>query len=127
LAQRAASRLAKSAQRRGHHGKAHQQENRREISRETRFYITSLAADPAAILKATRAHWRIENNLHWQLDVTFDEDRCRTRNDFSPLNFAVNRHMAFNILKRNDSKLSLKRKRLKASINADFRARLLAS
>lgn len=97
-----------------------------EIGLETRFYITSLAAEPAAILKATRAHWGIENNLHWQLDVTFDEDRCRTRKDFSPLNFAVVRHMAFNILKRDDSKLSLKRKRLKASVNADFRARLLA-
>lgn len=93
---------------------------------ETRFYITSLAANPAAILAATRAHWGIENNLHWQLDITFGEDRCRTRKDFAPLNLAVVRHMAFNILKRDKSKLSLKRKRLKASVNPDFRAELLA-
>jgi predicted transposase YbfD/YdcC len=51
---------------------------------ETRFYMTSLPAGPAAILAATRAHGGIENNLHWQLDITFDEDRCRTRKDFSP-------------------------------------------
>ena len=64
--------------------------------------------------------------MHWKLDVTFDEDRCRTRKDFSPLNFAIVRRMAFKILKHDDSKLSLKRKPLKASVNADFRAQLLA-
>jgi predicted transposase YbfD/YdcC len=53
-----------------------------QTSGETRFYITSLPADPAAILAATRAPWGIENNLRWQLDITFNEDRCRTRKDF---------------------------------------------
>jgi predicted transposase YbfD/YdcC len=42
-------------------------------SLETRYYVTSLKAEPKAILKATRAHWGIENNLHWTMDVTFDE------------------------------------------------------
>ena len=50
-------------------------------SRETRLYISSLAPDPKAILDAVRSHWAIENCLHWTLDVTFDEDRCRTRKD----------------------------------------------
>lgn len=95
-------------------------------STETRFYITSLPADPTIILAATRAHWGIENNLHWQLDITFDEDRCRTRKDFSPLNLAVVRHAVLNILKQDQSKLSLKRKRVKASVNPNFRAELLA-
>ncbi len=93
---------------------------------ETRFYITSLAAEPAAILAAKRAHWGIENNLHWQLDITFDADRCRTRKDFSPLNLAVVRHMVLYILKPDKSKLSLKHKRLKPSVNPGFRAALLA-
>jgi predicted transposase YbfD/YdcC len=93
---------------------------------ETRFYITSLSADPAAILAATRAHWAIENNLHWQLDITFNEDQCRTRKDFSALNLSIVRHMALNILKREDSKLSIQRKRIKASVNPHFRDELLA-
>lgn len=95
-----------------------------EISLETRFYITSLPPDPAAILAATRAHWGIENNLHWQLDVAFDEDKCRTRKDLSPLNFAIIRHAALNILKQNQAKLSIRRKRLNAAINPDFRTEL---
>lgn len=100
-----------------------------QASLETRLAITSLAANPAAILAATRAHWGIENNLHRQLDITSGEDRRRTDKDFAPLNLAVVRHMAFNILKRDKrdtSKLSLKRKRLKASVNPDFRAKPIA-
>jgi predicted transposase YbfD/YdcC len=124
-----------------------------QASIETRFYITSLTADPAAILAATRAHWSIENNLHWQLDITFDEDRCRSREDFSPLNLAsspgsqrpsrpslrsgtgrletpgflaVVRHAVLNILKRDRAKMSLQRKRVKAAVNSAFRAELLA-
>lgn len=97
-----------------------------QSSCETRFYITSLPADPAAILAATRAHWSIENNLHWQLDITFREDQCRTRKDFSPLNLSIVRHMALNILKREKSKMSIQRKRVKASVNPSFRDEILA-
>ncbi|MGH6796423.1 MAG: ISAs1 family transposase [Methylocella sp.] len=97
-----------------------------QASIETRFYITTLTADPAAILAATRAHWSIENNLHWQLDITFEEDRCRSREDFSPLNLAVVRHAVLNILKRDGAKMSLQRKRVKAAVNSAFRAELLA-
>jgi predicted transposase YbfD/YdcC len=97
-----------------------------QTSVETRFYITSLPAGPATILAATRAHWAIENNLHWQLDVTFDEDRCRTRKDFSPQNLAMVRRMVLYMIKRDPSKLSLNRKRVKASVNPDFRLQMLA-
>ncbi len=55
-------------------------------SLETRYYITSLESDPKAIFAATRAHWGVES-LHWTLDVTFDEDRRRTRKDASAQNF----------------------------------------
>ncbi|MGQ0444615.1 MAG: ISAs1 family transposase, partial [Beijerinckiaceae bacterium] len=96
-----------------------------QASIETRFYITSLTADPAAILAATRAHWSIENNLHWQLDITFDEDRCRSREDFSPLNLAIVRHAVLDILERDGSKMSLKRKRVRAAVNSAFRAEIL--
>src|SRR5271166_5964284 len=96
-------------------------------SLETRYYITSLEPDPKVILAAVRAHWGIENNLHWTMDVTFDEDRCRTRKDASPLNFAVVRHTAYNFLKADKSRGSLRRKRLVACIDPAFRTKLFAA
>ncbi len=95
-------------------------------SLETRYYITSLEPDPKAILAATRAHWGIEI-FHWTLDVTFDEDRCRTRKDASPLNFAVIRHTAYNCLKADKSRGSLRRKRLRACVDPAFRTKLFAA
>ena len=95
-------------------------------SLETRFYITSLEADPKVILESVRAHWGIENNLHWTMDVTFNEDRCRTRKDDSPLNLAVIRHAGFNILKADKTRASLRRKRLRACIDPKFRTQLFA-
>ena len=65
------------------------------------------------------------HNLHWTLDVTFREDECRTRKDYSALNLAVIRHATRNILNRDKSKIPLKRKRVKAAANPDFRAALL--
>ena len=82
--------------------------------------------EPALILKAVRSHWAIENNLHWQLDVSFDEDRCRLRKDHSARNFALIRRATLNMLKKNPWKASIKRKRLKALMNSAFRSQLLA-
>ena len=96
-------------------------------SLETRYFITSLEPDPKAILAAMRAHWGIENNLHWTMDVTFDEDRCRTRKDASPLNFAVIRHTGYNLLSADKSRGSMRRKRLRACIDPAFRAKLFAA
>jgi len=93
-------------------------------SRETRLYISSLEPDPKAILNAVRSHWGIENKVHWTLDVTFDEDRCRTRKNDSAINLAVIRHAALNILKADPSRGSLRRKRLKAAIDPHFRSSL---
>lgn len=94
---------------------------------EMRFYISSLEPNPEAVLQATRAHWAIENGLHWTLDVIFDEDRCRTRKDNSALNLAIIRHAAVNILKSDPSKGSLRRKRLRACIDPSFRSQLFAA
>ena len=88
---------------------------------ETRFYVSSLEPDSRVILAGVRGHWGIENNLHWTMDVTFDEDRCRTRKDLSPLNLAVIRHTAFNILKADKTPGSLRRKRIRACIDRKFR------
>lgn len=94
---------------------------------ETRLYITSLEPDPAAILKAVRAHWAIENNLHRIMDVNFDENRCRNRKDASPLNLAIIRHAAFNILKANKTKGSLRRKRISTCVDPMFRTIFFAA
>jgi predicted transposase YbfD/YdcC len=95
-------------------------------SLETRYYITSLDPDPKAILAATRAHWGVES-FHWTLDVTFDEDRCRTRKDASALNLAVIRHTGYNLLKADRTRGSLRRKRLRACIDPAFRTNLFAA
>ncbi len=96
-----------------------------EASTETRLYISSVPPDPASILGACRSHWSIENNLHWQLDVTFREDECRTRKDHVATNLAAMRRATLNLLSREPSKISVKRKRLKAAINPEFRTALL--
>lgn len=96
-------------------------------STETRLYISSLPPDPVRLAAAVRAHWSVENNLHWSLDVAFREDQCRTRKDHSARNLAMIRRAVLNLLRREPSKLSLKRKRLKAAMSPDFRTAILAS
>lgn len=96
-----------------------------ESSTETRLYISSLPPDPAPLLAASRSHWSIENNLHWQLDVTFREDQCRIRKDHAARNLATMRKAVLNLLRREPSKISLKRKRLKAALNPMFREAIL--
>jgi hypothetical protein len=61
------------------------------------------------------------------MDVTFDEDRCRTRKDASSLNFAVIRHTCYNILSADKTRGSLRRKRLRACIDPAFRTNLFAA
>ena len=95
-------------------------------SLETRDYITSLEPDPKAILAATRAHWGVES-FHWTLDVTFDEDRCRTRKDASAINFAIIRHTGYNLLNADKTLGSMRRKRLRACIDPMFRSNLFAA
>jgi len=96
-----------------------------KITEETRFYITSLPQDQETILAASRAHWSIENNLHWQLDVTFKEDQSTLQKDHTARNMAWIRRIAFNLFKSDTSPLPLKRKRLKAHSNHSYRNSLL--
>jgi predicted transposase YbfD/YdcC len=93
-----------------------------------RFYISSLPANAKRILTATRQHWSIENNLHWVLDVAFNEDRSRVRKDHAPANLAVLRHMAINLLKQETSaKGGIKAKRLQAGWNEDYLIKVLSA
>jgi len=96
------------------------------LREESRYFITSLT-DVKVFAKAVRAHWGIENSLHWCLDVVFHEDACRTRKDNSAENFSVIRKIALNILKNFPAKMSLARKRRKCEYDFDFMAQVLLS
>ena len=67
---------------------------------EKRLYISSLPVDPDLALKAVRAHWGIENRLHWTLDVVFGEDYCRARTKHAAENRVTVRRIAINLLNR---------------------------
>jgi predicted transposase YbfD/YdcC len=98
------------------------------VSRETRYFISSLAGSAQRMIKVVRGHWGIENGLHWVLDVTFREDDCRVRKDHAPENFAVLRHIALNVLNRaRNGKDSIKTMRLRAGWDETYLAGLLAS
>lgn len=93
---------------------------------ESRYFITSLSIEAEKLADYIRGHWAIENQLHWVLDVDFNEDDSRIRKDHAPENLAVVRHIALNILKQDkSSKCSLKGKRSKAGWDDDYLLQLL--
>lgn len=80
----------------------------------TRYYISSLPAAVERFSHAVRAHWGIENRVHWVLDIAFREDESRVRKDHGAKNFAVLRHIAVNLLRHETSRTgSIKTKRLR--------------
>jgi predicted transposase YbfD/YdcC len=98
-----------------------------DVTTDTRYYLSSRALDAAALGRVARTHWEIENRLHWVLDVTFREDDHRTRTGHSAENFAVLRHLALNILRRDKSvRGSIATKRFKAALTEQYLARLIA-
>lgn len=98
------------------------------VSKETSYFISSLDSQDQSLAKAIRQHWGIENGLHWCLDVSFREDLCRVRKDHAPENFSILRHMAINLLKRENSlKGGLQTKRLKAAWDHNYLLKILAA
>lgn len=95
------------------------------ISHETAYYLLSTALSPTQFGEVVRAHWGIENSLHWVLDVTMNEDQNRSRKDNGPQNLALLRRWALNACKLEGSKGSIKGKLKQAGWNDDFLARLL--
>jgi predicted transposase YbfD/YdcC len=93
---------------------------------ETRYYISSLAADAERINRAVRQHWGIENSLHWVLDVAFSEDRSRKRAGHAAQNFSLITRIALNLLKHDTSvKLGIRGKRLRAGWDNAYLSQVL--
>ena len=95
-------------------GPGHGRPDRTEVERngkiehETRYYLCSLALCALSFARVVRAHWGVENRLHWVLDVIFREDLARFRTGDGPQNMAIIRHTALNLLSRARPTVSLK-------------------
>ena len=93
---------------------------------EARYYILSRLLPVRDFADAVRGHWGIENNLHWQLDVSFREDECRVSRDHAPANLSVIRRFALGLLKRDEScRKGIGIKRLKCAANDEYREKVL--
>lgn len=97
----------------------------KKTTEQVRFYISSLKADARRFNELARAHWGIENSLHWVLDVTFQEDASRTRKGHADRNLATVRRWALNLCKLDSSKSSMNLKRKRAAYSDDYREKLL--
>jgi len=100
-------------------------ETAKGIERERRFYISSLPADAEKLGAAIRAHWGVENGLHWVLDVNFRDDDCRIRKKNAPANFTAIKRATLNALRKAPGNDSLKSKRLVAAWDESFLAKTL--
>ncbi|MBU8901237.1 MAG: ISAs1 family transposase [Victivallales bacterium] len=97
-----------------------------KTEREISYYMGSIENNAEKFGKAVRSHWAIENSLHWVLDVSFREDESRIRKGNAPENFAVLRHIALNMIKRETSlKKSIKSRRLRAGWDNDYLLKVL--
>jgi predicted transposase YbfD/YdcC len=85
-----------------------------------RFYLSSAKLDAKAFAKAVRAHWGVENRLHWVLDVVFHDDLARLRTGSGPQNMAIVKHMAMNLIRHPKDRHSLKNRRKLACLNGDY-------
>jgi len=91
-----------------------------------RWFLLSAQLPPERVLQVARAHWTIENQLHWVLDVILDEDAARSRKDNAPQNLALLRKLALNILRLHPEKGSIKGKIKRAGWDDAFLLSLIA-
>lgn len=91
-----------------------------------RYYILSKYLSAKRFAEAGRSHWGIENQLHWQLDVTFREDECRIRKGHADANFSILRRTALGLLKQESTaKVGIKNKRLTAGWDESYLEKVL--
>ncbi len=96
------------------------------IASETAYYLLSTPMSVGHFAEVARDHWGVENRLHWVLDVIMDEDQARNRRDNGPENLGILRHIALNLLSKEPSKISKRRKLNKAAWNNRYLLKLIA-
>jgi DDE family transposase len=94
-------------------------------SAETRYFIGSRKAGAKVYGKALRDHWGIENSLHWQWDVTFDEDKNRVTKRNAVENLGLLRRLTLSLLQAHPAKLSIAKKRFAAALDPEFLEEIL--
>jgi predicted transposase YbfD/YdcC len=98
-----------------------------ETTVEHRYYISSSDGTASKLLNGSRKHWGIENSLHWRLDIAYASDESRIRKGHGAENFAILRHIALNLLKKEDTaKVGTQNKRLMAGWNNSYLEKVLA-
>lgn len=99
-----------------------------KTTQEVMYYLSSLPADAVRLARVIRAHWGIENQLHWVLDVTFGEDASRIRSGHAPENMGLLRRLAIGVLNQETSnKRSLRQKAKQAAMSPDYMIKVLAA
>lgn len=98
-----------------------------KTSIEQRFYISSLPANAARLLPAIRAHWSVENRLHWCMDVAFADDQMRARTGHAAHNLAILKHITLNLIRLDPIKRKggIKARRFIAAVSDNYREHLL--
>ena len=91
-----------------------------------RHVLLSQTFSAKRVLEIVRAHWSIENQLHWVLDVVFDEDKARNRKDHGPENLSILRKLALNLIRSHPEKASIRRKVKRAGWDDAFLLELIA-
>ncbi|ACB54554.1 putative transposase, IS4 [Crocosphaera subtropica ATCC 51142] len=97
-----------------------------KITIATRYYLNSFISNAEKLAMAVRSHWSIENNLHWVLNVAFNEDDCPVHKDNAPENLVRLRQISLNLLSQEKTaKIGVKNKRLKAAWDNKYLAKVL--
>ena len=97
-----------------------------KIAEKVHYVVLSKRLLPERMLEVTRTHWSVENQLHWRLDVVFNEDDARTRKNYAPENLGVVRRMALDILRAHPDNRSVGRKMKLAAWKKEFFFELFA-
>ena len=103
----------------------YRQEKGKEPSLEYRYYISSAELTEEKFAEAVRAHWAVENSLHWVLDLSMNEDNCQIYKDNSAENWGILRQTSLNMLRKEKTKISIPTKRKRAWMKTDYLEKVL--